>query len=613
MPTTERLSLQRSLRVYLVVLAVASVIFLGCIVSPPSLMDDVDAVQSQIAANMLASHDWVTAHIDGIRYFEKAPMNYWMMAVSYLILGHHDWAARLPHALSAIALAGLTAWFALWAFGREPGLYAGLCMATCIGLFLFTRTQMPDVTLTLTVAFSLFAFCRSLDQDEPRPALWAALFAAGLAVGMLLKSLIGIVFPIASAVLFLWFTRQLFIARTWQRLHPVSGFLIFLVIAAPWHVLATLRNPPYFAWTLHSEPGQYHGFLWFFFVNEQLLRYLNLRYPHDYNTLPRYAFWLLHLVWLFPWSVYFSALAKLSYKPVDRAGRARLLALCWLGFVLVFFTFSSTQEYYSMPAYPAFALLLGSAIALQDSWIRRATRLLSALAAVAAIIAVVILFIVRHTPTPGDITNALITNPGAYTAALGHMEDLTVQSFAYLRIPLALAALAFLLGFLGTLRWTGAKAALAATLMMTLLFHAARMALAVFDPLLSSRALAEAVRESPEGSMVLEDHYYPFSSAAFYLNRPVLLLNGRSVNLEYGSNAPDAPPVFLDDIQFRELWLQSGRCYLLVQGPTVPHLIDLVGSDRLYLIKNSGGRLALSNQPTPKAAQPIGDAHRYTY
>ena len=136
------------------------------------------------------------------------------------------------------------------------------------------------------------------------------------------------------------------------------------MIAAPWHILATLRNPPYFSFTMKSVPGEYHGFFWFFFINEQLLRFLNLRYPRDYNTVPRLYFWLLNLVWLFPWSVYLPAAMKLSYRPVDRAGRTRLLALCWIGFVLVFFTFSTTQEYYSMPCYPAFALLIGSAIAM---------------------------------------------------------------------------------------------------------------------------------------------------------------------------------------------------------------------------------------------------------
>jgi len=135
------------------------------------------------------------------------------------------------------------------------------------------------------------------------------------------------VFPIGAAVLYLLFTGQLFSARTWKRLHPISGIVIVLLIAAPWHVLATLRNPPYFAWTLQSRPGEYHGFLWFFFINEQLLRFLGTRYPPDYNTVPRWAFWLLHLVWLFPWSVYFPAVAKLNYRPVDRAGRARLTVM----------------------------------------------------------------------------------------------------------------------------------------------------------------------------------------------------------------------------------------------------------------------------------------------
>ena len=155
-----------------------------------------------------------------------------------------------------------------------------------------------------------------------------------------------------------------------------------LLIAAPWHILATLRNPPYFAFTLHSGPGEYHGFLWFFFINEQLLRFLNLRYPRDYNTVPRLYFWLLHLAWLFPWSVYFPAVAKLSFSSRATAPAERgLLALCWAGFVLVFFTFSTTQEYYSMPCYPALALLLGSAMAMEGNWIRRGTRALSVLAA----------------------------------------------------------------------------------------------------------------------------------------------------------------------------------------------------------------------------------------
>ncbi len=317
----------------------AAAVYLATILSPPSLMDDVDAVQAQIARNMLTSGDWVTARIDGVVYLEKSPLIYWLIAISYKIFGAFDWAARIPVALASIGLAWLTAAFGMWAFGRRAGFYAGLCISTCIGLFLFTRILIPDVMLTLTIALALWAFLRLLDEQEPHPRFWALVLAASFGAGLLLKSAVAVLFPAGAMVVYLALTRQLFSAQVWRRLRPWSGLAIVLLIAAPWHVLATLRNPPYLDLTFRSVPGEYHGFLWFYFINEQVLRFLNLRYPRDYNTVPRLYFWLFHLIWLFPWSVYFPAVARLSFKPLDRAGRTRLLALCWSGFLLVFFTF----------------------------------------------------------------------------------------------------------------------------------------------------------------------------------------------------------------------------------------------------------------------------------
>ena len=576
---------------------IAAAVYLGCIVSPPSLMDDSDAVLAQIARTMLASGDWVTARLDGVVYLEKSPLIEWLMAVSYKIFGVQDWAARIPIALSAIGLAWLTAAFGMWAFGKRAGFYAGLCMATCVGLWLFTRILIPDVMLTFTVALAMWAFLRCLEEDEPHPRLWAAAFAASLALGFLLKSMIGVLFPIAAGGLYLLVTRQLLAARTWKRLHPFTGLGIILLIAAPWHILATLQNPPYFDFTLRSVPGEYHGFLWFYFMNEQVLRFLNLRYPHDYNTVPRLYFWLFHLIWLFPWSVYLPAIAKLSYKPVDRAGKARLLALCWAGFVLVFFTFSTTQEYYSMPCYPAFALLLGCAMVTEGKWIARGTRILGVVVACAAIAAIGILVLVRNVPAPGDISTALSHHPKAYTLSLGHMEDLTLQSFAYLRLPLAVAAVAFVVGAIGALWARPRSAFLAAALMMVLFFQAARLALVVFDPYLSSRPLAEALMKSPEGTLIVDHHYYTFSSVFFYTNRSAWLLNGRFNNLVYGSYAPGAPDVFLNDSQFRELWLQPRRSYIVAGDSAVPRFQALVGSDRLNVVLESGGKVLLTNQP----------------
>ncbi len=566
-------------------------------------MDDVDAIQAQIARNMLTSGDWVTARLDHVPYLEKSPLIYWLIVIFFKVFGVHDWVARIPIALSVMALAWLTAAFGTWAFGRRAGLYAGLCMATCVGLFLFTRILIPDVMLTLTIALALWAFLRALDEEEPHPRLWAFLLAASLGAGLLLKSLVALAFPIAAGLIYLFVTKQLFVRRTWQRLRPISGLLIMLVIAAPWHILAALRNPPYFSFALHGGPGQYHGFLWFYFINEQFLRFLNLRYPRDYNTVPRLWFWLLHFVWLFPWSVYFPAIAKLSYKPLDRAGKTRLLALCWTGFILVFFTFSTTQEYYSMPCYPALALLLGSAMAMGGSWIRRGTRVLCTIASLALVTLAGIFIAVRHLPTPGDISQALSHHPSAYTLSLGHMLDLTIDSFAYLRFPMVVASLAVLVGVIGTFRWLGQRAFLATTVMMMVFFHAARLALVVFDPFLGSRPLANAILRAPEGTLINNRNYYEFSSITFYTSRDALILNGRYFNLEYGSYAPGTPDVFIDDAQFKQRWLSPERYYLLAYANAFGDFEKLVGQDRLTVVASSGGKMVLTNRPLATTRQ----------
>ncbi|HCC58958.1 MAG TPA: glycosyl transferase, partial [Solibacterales bacterium] len=207
-------------------------------------MDDVDAVQAQIARNMIQSGDWVTAHLDGVPYLEKSPLKYWLIAASYLIFGVHDWAARLPIALAVIALCLVTRRMARWALGEPAGLYAGLTLATCIGLFLFTRVLIPDAVLTLTITLALWSLLRALDAAEPHPGRWAMGFWAAMATGLLLKGLIAALFPVGAAGVWLVLTGQWNQRETWRRLRPLRGMLLFLLIAAPWHVAATLANPP---------------------------------------------------------------------------------------------------------------------------------------------------------------------------------------------------------------------------------------------------------------------------------------------------------------------------------------------------------------------------------
>ncbi len=612
----------------LLVVAVASAVFLGTLISPPSLMDDVDAVNATLAHNMLESGDWVTGRLNGVLYVDKAPLNYWLMAASYWVFGVHDWAARIPMGLAAVTLCWLTFRFASWAFSLEAGLWSGLVLASSLGMFLFTRVRIPDVALTLAVTAAIWALARSLDESEAESFGAPVLLGACLAAGVLLKGLLGLLFPLGIGAVYMLLGGRLFSRAAWRRVRPLVVLGTFIALAAPWHVLALLRNPPYFDFTPVSRPGEYHGFFWRYFINEHVLRYLNTRYPRDYNTVPLVQFWLLHAVWLFPWSAFLpaalfgrvgndnaeprgsshapptftkrlealvgNARGRLDALNRSRAGRLQLLASIWIAFVLVFFSFSTSQEYYTLPAYPAFALLIGSALAAGGSRVQRGARAVAVFAGAAFLVTAGLLAAVWNTQAPGDISAALTDNPEAYTLSLGHMQDLTLDAFAYLRPQLALASAAFLIGAVGA--WRPGRSALPALVVMMVVFtHAARSALVVFDPYLSSRPLAEALREAPPGTLIVDDQYYSFSSIFYYADHDGLLLNGRKNNLEYGSHEPGAPKVFIDDDEFRRRWLGRERYYLATFEKERPRFETLVGPRALIEIRRAGGKLLFSN------------------
>jgi 4-amino-4-deoxy-L-arabinose transferase-like glycosyltransferase len=580
-----------------IALLFAAAIYLATLHAPPHLMDDVDSVQAQIGRNMLDSGDWVTARLDGISYLEKSPLKYWMIASSYAIFGVHDWSARLPVVLSILVITWLIGAMGRWAFDERAGLYAALVFGTCLGVFLFTRILIPDVILTGAIALALWGMMRALDDDERYRARWIYIAWAALGVGLLLKGLIAVVFPFGAATIYLLLSGQLFERRTWQRLRPFSGLALMLLIAAPWHVIATLRNPPFFDLSMDSGPGKYRGFFWFYFMNEHVLRFLNRRWPRDYNTVPRYLFWLLHLLWFFPWSAYLPRVFKLSFGGADRASRVCLLCLCLAGCVLLFFTFSTTQEYYSMPAYPAFALLIGCAMAQKSAWNRAGTWVVGGLCALAFTAIVLILVNVWSLPAPGDISRSLAQHPEMYTLSMGHAGDLTLRSFAYLKTPLMFAGLAFAIGIVAAFQRRLNTSYLLLALMMVVFLNAARIAMMTFDPYLSSEPLAAALNASPKGRVVLDDQYYTFSSVFFYSNlKTAKILNGRVNNLEYGSYAPGAPDIWLTDAQMPAYWNAPERTYLLADDAQIERFEKLLGLEHLHLVKDIGGRALFVNQ-----------------
>lgn len=256
-----------------------------------------------------------------------------------------------------------------------------------------------------------------------------------------------------------------------------------------------------------------------------------------------------------------------------------------------------------MPIYPALALLLGSALdgSAGERWFVRGSRILGGIYAMGLATILAILYMVRGIPANGDISSALEQHPSAYTLSLGHMGDLTLRSFAYLRMPLVLAAIACAVGALGAFALRRNFRILTVAAAMLIFFHAARLAMVTFDPYLSSRVLAEKLLQEPKGNIIIDGAYYPFSALLYYSGQNALLLNGRFNNLEYGSYAPGAPHVFIDDAEFHKLWSSPMRYYFATDGTQLDALKKRAGSEEFYQVASSGGKFLFTNHSTEAA------------
>lgn len=554
---------------------------------------------------MVVRHDWVTLHANGIRYLEKAPLPYWSVATFYEFFGPTEWTTRLPLMLGVLAMVLATYALGRRAFGELGGFYSALALGTSLGPYLFTRFLIPEVLVGLWLTLGLLFFLETLEADRPsRLTCWG--LAATAALNVLTKGLIGLVFPVAILGLYLLLTGNL---RHLLRLRLVSSTAIFLAIAAPWHILAALRNP---------SQGPVKGFLWFYFVNEHFLRYLNQRVPRDYDTVPLVIFWGLLLLWLLPWSAFLpQALREAPLRWREwraRTGlrpRANLLFLLWAAVILVFFSFSTRQEYYTIPALPGLALLVGGWLAREDespagSRLRRAGRvsatglLVTGIAGFAA--GSFLLFWSQAPPAGTDLAELLKKNPQDYALSFGHFFDLTPRALGAFRGPLLGASLALLLGT-GVnwfLRRSGspARGNLALAAMMLALLASVHSAFVRFSPILSSKELAIALQKQyrPGEVIVIRGLYEQASTLNFYLGVPLRVLHEPTGNLWYGSRFPDAPKVFETPSSFVSLWQGPARVYLWTDQEQLRELQGLA----TFEVGRRGGKFILSNRPATR-------------
>jgi 4-amino-4-deoxy-L-arabinose transferase-like glycosyltransferase len=587
-------------RSLLILFALWLVIYFAGIFSP-ALLDDVDTVHAEAAREMVMRQDWVTLYANGIRYLEKAPLMYWGVATSYELFGPNEWSTRLPLILGVLALILTTSGFGARYFGERGGFYSGLVMATALGPYLFTRFLIPDVLVGLWLTLTFFFFLRTLEDDAtPRWACWG--LAAVTALNVLTKGLIGLVFPVGVIGAYLILTGNV---KHVLRMRVFSSTLVFLLIAVPWHVLAALRNP---------SQGAVKGFLWFYFVNEHYRRYIGTRVPHDYDKVPLLLFWVLLLLWLFPWIAFFArALREVPMRRstwrsrMTRSQQTELLAFIWAVVILVFFSFSTRQEYYTIPAIPALALLVGAWLDREESSApgsrerRSAIRSSLVLFVIGGIAFAAGMFLLSasQAPPPGtDLADLLLKHPEDYALSFGHFFDLTPQALGAFRGPLLGAALSVLLGtgwnwFLRR-RHDARRANWALALMMVGLFTCVHASFVTFSPILSSKSLALAIGRQyrPGDTIVVLGKYEDASTLNFYLHLPLRSLHVPTGNMWYGAQFPDAPHIWETPSSFSSLWKGRGRVFLWTEEEKPQALANL----EVHEIARSGGKFIYSNR-----------------
>ena len=562
----------------------------------PALLDDADASHAMVAREMLQRHDGVILYMNGIRYLMKAPLHYWAVAMSYAALGQNEFSTRLPVALAMIGLVLLVNEFARRFFGVRAGLYSGLAVCTSAGFFLFTRIMIPEAIYALEFTAIFYLFLRGWTGSlDPRAAYWGAAALTGLA--MLTRGLVGVIFPIAVLFLFIVATRSW---NRWRELRLFSSAAIFLLVAAPWHILASLRA---------------NSFFWSYFINEHVKRALGTRYPPDYEAVPLWLWLGAHLVWFFPWSIFLpGVLVRIprprTWKNLRAEEQARLLLVLWAGFILLFFslTFGSRMEYYSFGAWPAIAMLLGISLAKAEEQGKRwLVRMQAALAVVGAALAgalIAMLWISAKVQVNGDISSLLKEHENNfYRVSMAHILDLTPQAFALLRLPSALAAAAFLFGLAAAWwlrrQWQDQAAAICLAITMAVFFFAANMALGVFGPYLSSGPVMTKVlpQITSADTLALYGEFDAMSGVAFYANRQLLLWNGRYNNLAAGSYYADAPHIFLSDPEFLALWQGPKRVFLFVPSEDRAAAAQRLPAAGAFLLAESGGKAVYANRP----------------
>lgn len=519
---------------------------------------------AEIAREMLATGDWITPRLNGVNYFEKPPLVYWVTAAGEAIFGLNEWAVRAVPALFAVWGVLLTYRAGRRLYGRDAGLAAAVVLGTTLLWFAIGHIPILDMAVSMLMARALFRFIQGVNAPDAasRRRHFIHLYAS-MGLATLAKGLIG--FLVTGAVMFLW----LLVFNQWKRLRPLhlpAGGLLFLAIAAPWHLLVARANETWvhryfvyehferFLTSAASRPGPWHYFVW------------------------------IVIAGLIPWTGFLWP----ALRDALRGGWARRednrvawFLVTWAGFVFFFFSLSKSKlPPYILPVFPALALLIGAWLAKLAAAPDGAARLRSGLRVYAFMNGLLAVALLAAVLKPGLI----IRNPAQAAALRGP--------------AVVMAALLLAGGVLAPwlARTRGVRAALAALVATMAGFLVALQfaAPAINKP--GTKALAQYVRtHARPGDRVLHYHEF-FHDFTFYAQRVVDVVAFKGeLELEEDA-AARASGRFIAEPAFRALWSQPGRVFAVARKRDVPELFA-DPAFRYHLLGETEDHTLFSNQP----------------
>lgn len=490
-----------------------------------------EARYGEIPREMLATGDFVTPRLDGIKYFEKPPLTYWLVAGSMKMFGFDEAAARATPAVFAALGILLTYAAGRSLAGRDTGWWAALVQATSFLYFVHGRLLLTDMIVSVLISATLYCFLLAVREPpgRRRRLLFYGLYASA-ALATLAKGLIGFLLP--GAVMFLW----LLLFNEWRRLRPfylATGLMVFAAIALPWHLLVAQRNPEW---------------AWFYFVHEHWLRFTTTEHG---RYQPWWYFIPIILLGSFPWTGFIwpalrAALPARSIRRSEYTDKAFLLV--WAAFIFLFFSASKSKLVpYVLPVFPPLALLLGGYLAprMRTPFATGLRAGFIGFSTIAGLLGVALMAVFLKPKLLGNVANAdelsrfgLLAGVFLFGGALGvYLLWRSENTKVALRLML------------------GSTAAFATVLV----FASPAIARASTKDL--ARTLDQQVKP---GDIVLCYHDY-FHDFSYYARRTVGTVKYEG-ELELALD-PDAAAkgLHVDEAQFRELWNGPQRVYLVLR------------------------------------------------